>query len=375
MIKTVGAIGGYLQGAGHGPASHAFGLATDQVLEYKVVLASGKTVTAGACQNTDLFTALRGGGGGTYGVVVSATIKVHPTRRVLAHTLQVSLLGKNASVLLDSTAGLVSQYPRLSDTGFAGNGMLVRKQKTWVYQHSFMKMIERNTSSSTIDHIKRIIDQEAVDHFRSHNGTELIVESNFALYDSFQEYFLTGTHQSDASSNVVMASRFFDKESLSHQKNISSLLHTLFSQTGAGAYVPLSSLTLCLVGGGQVLHPAPHTSVHPAWRKTYLLAEHVDSWYPGVGLQGAQQVKNESTSKKVKAMKSLAPRMGTYLNEADPWDPDWKTEWFGDQYDWLKSVKEKYDPDGVFWCWRCVGNEKWQEVTGGTIYGPLCERN
>ena len=59
--QTVGCFGGFLQGGGHGSLSHTFGLGADQVLEYKVALASGEIVTANSCRNTDLFAALRGG--------------------------------------------------------------------------------------------------------------------------------------------------------------------------------------------------------------------------------------------------------------------------------------------------------------------------
>ena len=47
------------------------GLGIDNVLAYKVVLANGTLVTADACTNSDLFWALRGGGGGTWGVVTA----------------------------------------------------------------------------------------------------------------------------------------------------------------------------------------------------------------------------------------------------------------------------------------------------------------
>lgn len=76
----------------------------------------------------------------------------------------------------------------------------------------------------------------------------------------------------------------------------------------------------------------------------------------------------------MKAMKALTPDMGTYLNEADRYDQEWKEDWFGSRYGWLKSVKQKYDPEEVFWCWHCVGGEDWEEVKGGTVYGPLCAR-
>lgn len=49
-----------------------------QVLSIEVVTADGRFITANEEQNTDLFWALRGGGGSTYGVVTSYTVKVYP---------------------------------------------------------------------------------------------------------------------------------------------------------------------------------------------------------------------------------------------------------------------------------------------------------
>jgi hypothetical protein len=47
-------------------------------LQYTVVTPNGKVVVANKCQNSDLFWALRGGGGGTFGVVLDSTHKVEP---------------------------------------------------------------------------------------------------------------------------------------------------------------------------------------------------------------------------------------------------------------------------------------------------------
>jgi len=49
---------------------NAFGLGADRALQFKVVTPSGEFLTANECQNTDLWFALRGGGGGTFGVVL-----------------------------------------------------------------------------------------------------------------------------------------------------------------------------------------------------------------------------------------------------------------------------------------------------------------
>ncbi len=56
------------------------GLGADNVLSMDVVLANGSLVTVTRCSSAepDLWWALRGGGGGTFGVVVSATHRLHP---------------------------------------------------------------------------------------------------------------------------------------------------------------------------------------------------------------------------------------------------------------------------------------------------------
>ena len=74
---TVGAAGGYTQGGGHSVLSSKFGLGADQTLEWEVIDGNGQFLTASRTQNADLYWALSGGGGGTYGVVYSLTVKAH----------------------------------------------------------------------------------------------------------------------------------------------------------------------------------------------------------------------------------------------------------------------------------------------------------
>jgi hypothetical protein len=60
---TVGAYGGWMLGGGHSALASTYGMGADQVLSLDVVTADGRFVTADVNQNTDLFFALRGGGG------------------------------------------------------------------------------------------------------------------------------------------------------------------------------------------------------------------------------------------------------------------------------------------------------------------------
>jgi len=75
---TVGAAGGFPQGGGFGSFSRRYGTAAGNVLEAEVVLASGEIVVANEARHPDLFWALRGGGGGTFGVVTRLTMRTYP---------------------------------------------------------------------------------------------------------------------------------------------------------------------------------------------------------------------------------------------------------------------------------------------------------
>jgi hypothetical protein len=74
---TVG-VAGLVQGGGFGSFSKGHGTAAASLLEAQVVTADGAVRIVNAVQDPDLFWALKGGGGGTFGVVSRLTLRTHP---------------------------------------------------------------------------------------------------------------------------------------------------------------------------------------------------------------------------------------------------------------------------------------------------------
>ena len=61
----------------------------------------------------------------------------------------------------------------------------------------------------------------------------------------------------------------------------------------------------------------------------------------------------------------------TYLNEGDFREPKWQKVFYGVNYETLVKIKNKYDPDSIFWGRTAVGSGNWEE----TDDKRLCKAN
>ncbi|MDG4864664.1 FAD-binding oxidoreductase [Streptomyces sp. T-3] len=106
-VKAVG-VGGLTLGGGYGMLIGRHGLASDNLLGARVVLADGREVDADAEENPDLYWALRGGGG-NFGVVTSLRYRVHEGTTVLSGLLLFPLAG--AAAVLRGYRELIAEAP------------------------------------------------------------------------------------------------------------------------------------------------------------------------------------------------------------------------------------------------------------------------
>lgn len=359
-----------MQGGGHSPATHEFGLGADQVLEAQVVLASGRVVTASPCENSDVFFAIRGGGPSSYGIVVSTVIKAYPTNKVAAQILGFAPLEANDyPAFMDALAIVHQNYPKLSDIGFSGYGSWSIYSPTPLvgnYSTGFIHTIA--VFGKTAAEAEGLFASTAA-QLQKYNGTSLYMTTRYLSFPTYVAYYnaLSGI-VTPVGQTAALGSRLLDREALTG--NVTALKTML--QTIAGTPEQATSNNIVFVGGGQVFADAkdPYSGVNPAWRRTYVHNIVARGWAPGSSDATIQAVYDDITYKKTQAMKDLAPNTGCYMNEADRFDPDYLQDFYGEHKQKMSDIKRRRDPRSVFYCPTCIGSERFRVWPSGQICLP-----
>jgi hypothetical protein len=58
-------------------------------------------------------------------------------------------------------------------------------------------------------------------------------------------------------------------------------------------------------------------------------------------------------------LKKIVPEPGSYVSESNYFNRDWQRAFWGPNYPRLRAIKDKYDPDGLFFVHHGVGSEDW----------------
>ncbi|CAE7101371.1 unnamed protein product [Rhizoctonia solani] len=340
--RTIGAAGGWAQVR---PILTIY--CADRIVQFKVVTPDGRYRIANACQNSDLFWALRGGGGGTFGVVLEATSEVVPNT-VPTVGFSWTLTPTPANLKAFFTI-LVENAVRWSQEGWGG----------YVFVPAGIIANPLLNASQSEESLKPITDFFKTATDGAGGGAGSGGQGQWTEYSSFYPLFTAIVSGSTLPNpkNRAMASRLVPK-SLFTAANTSTLVDALLQ------VISRSDSTASFYFTTPFLYDVKKTqqgesSVTPAWRDAVWHAL-VDIEWPWNG--GADQAKAtyKKASYAMDPLRKLTPGGGAYQNEADVYEPDVFQSFWGSNYDKLLAIKRKYDPDGLLDCWHCVG---WKGMT------------
>ena len=375
-------LGGWTQGGGHGPLSGMHGLGSHQVVQLTVVTVGGEVLVANAQQNTDIYWALRGGGGGQFGVVTEYVVRTYqaPTE-VTSGVLSIAPRNTSGSseASWEAAAMLLSSLPDVMDGGLAGSASMATGNTIAKFNPAFdgpttgvaMNQVlysYGNGSNATFNgFISPLLNRL---NARFNGSVTFDLTSNTT--PGYEPFYKSISGSNAAGGASIMSSRLLGRKELveTPQTKIVSYLKTALTPQNAsdGMYV-----TIGLQGGPIMAKMSDErfAATQPSWRSAYLHFMSGGANFPS-DLAPQQQLKRAGdwTEATKEAMwREWAPDMGAYMNEANPLNTHFQRDYYGSNYPRLLQIKEKYDPNMTLYVLSGVGTEGW---TYDLNSGELC---
>ncbi|KAL4942363.1 hypothetical protein BDV06DRAFT_211874 [Aspergillus oleicola] len=323
-------LAGFTAGGGHSPLSSMYGLAADQVLSMEVVLANGCFITASATQNSDVFWMLRGGGGSTIGVVTSMTVRAHPQLQTTSVTFNFTVDDcLSADAFWSGVSAYFDNFKTYVDAGTYG----------YYYVGASSVMIGTDYAGST-DYYFRM--ESFVAPKMTVAETKTLLAPWFNVLDSLNITYTPWYNHADnyhdvwevafpqeyvGTALVKTASRLMPRSIFTNDASRESLFAAHKDGIEKGLFVAGFHVS----GTGIAMTPPDDTSILPAWRTALA---HI--------IVGTQWTSNA---------------------EGDLLEPNQTEAFYGEPYERLYELKQKYDPTGLFFALTGVGAEDWEVQT------------
>lgn len=360
---SVGATGGYLQGGGHGPLGAKYGLGSDQVLAWEVVTATGQHLTVSpTTEHADLYWAMSGGGAGNFAVAISAIVKAYPDGPVAGASFTF-VNEDDASywaavsawlahlLVLDRVAGLTTLW------GLSAYSMTLQ----------FATLPDATGEDLTA---------ALTPFFEEAEALNVTVQARLAATrPSFAEHMATWASQHYDTNNSI-AGRLIPRRTV--QEDLPALVAafreiTINSTRVGGSLISGISAN---VTHARVGNTGADNAVLPAWRDslfTLTIGIPLTQDATWEEIRTGQDQLNEWQD----LLRGVTPGGGTYMNEATYDNAKWKSDYFGANYGRLHSIKNKYDPNHLFWVEAGVGSDKnWAPAADGRLCPPVgCSRS
>ncbi|KXT17277.1 hypothetical protein AC579_532 [Pseudocercospora musae] len=359
--RTVGPVGGWISGGGHGALSNTLGLGVDNILEMQTVLPNGTLITANRCQNQDIFFAIRGGGGSTFGVNWQMTYTAHPQMEL--EVAYIRFVGTNSTVIrkfIDICTQLGDVWAKNGWGGYIAPGAATTLVSGMILMTPKLSHVEAVTQMKPLTDFVASLGNAALDN-------SINTESSF--YQAYQKYI--SPNQEKVGVGIAMGSKLVPQsmlENLAGQKAVADAI-----EKSSQMVVPLAQITnqapdlMALTYGApfQILVTAPSSyktdgtsAVTPAWYSTawhVCLGQGIANNADAGTISAAFQNANAATQ----VLRNAVGSPGAYLNEADTFEPDPVNSYWGQtNYNKLMAIKKEVDPRNVLTNWGAIGWDK-----------------
>jgi FAD/FMN-containing dehydrogenase len=332
-------IGGSTQGGGYGLAGRAFGMTADSVVSARVVTADGRLLGCDATHHPDLFWALRGGGGGNFGIVTDYTFRLWPVHHASYYFIDYAW--SDAAAVIEAWHATAPAWPeRISSvlsltTGAATPRVTVFGQYFGgeTALHDTLKPLTRAVPAASVT-----------------TGTEsylpLMLRWAGCLGITEQACHLAGV---TAGGTLARASFAAKSDYLRHAlPRAGAHAVTRLIEQRQGAAQGSGALLFDAYGGSVNQVAADHTAfVH---RNERACLQYLAYW-------GTAAHAPSATSWLEHAHRTLAPYVSgaAYQNYIDPRRTDWRAAYYGANYPRLAHVKASYDPARLFRFAQAIG--------------------
>jgi len=325
LCPTVGVVGFALGGGYNAMYSRSYGLASDNVLNFTVALYNGSIVTASSKMNTELYWALRGGGGGNFGYVLEMTQKIHRISETQLPYGQFSFLTITWTNI-DIRTALINWLTFLKevadrDTRISFNTLIVVSKES-----NFLMM------------------------YCSFNGPQVEIDSLFSPWlsknpkpDVFNVFNYT---QSDISR--VLGIPFPVK----NREHVLSAMAVNITEAMVDAI--LENLPDSTAGVGTWTEIIYLNNANKDKNTAYAFPDVSFDIAPGVSWENpdtdpyAIEMSEKFLQKLIDAAAPTQSIVGAYVNYIDPYLPNWEIMYYRNYWDRLREIKTKWDPNWYF---------------------------
>jgi len=368
-------VAGLVQSGGFGSFSKGFGNAAAGLLEAEVVTADGKLRIVNACQDPDLFWALKGGGGGTFGVVTRLTLRTHELPQFFGAAWGTIQAQSDAAFRSLLTRFIAHYAGRLANPHW-GEQFAVKPDnslKIGMVQQGLSREEARAVWQPFFDWVKastdlRITDELGAGGHKAQSWWEIQgnpsmipdkrpgASPDHGYWEGDQDQVGVYLHGYDS---------LWLPAALLEPASQPRLVEALFAAS-RHKEVELHCNKGLAFAAPEAVKASLDTAMNPGVTEAFALAIIADGERPSYPGEPRPPMDLDAAHRDARAidaataeLRRVAPQAGSYLSESNFFNQRWRQDYFGSHYPRLKSIKKRYDPEGLFIVHHGVGSEDW----------------